>query len=106
MKNPNQIKEQFIVVGCKTTIFGYCVSRRPYLRNAWFRRFSTKQEKAYALLHKIECAEYNVKIRVRRGKNLPDEWDDLRSSVNYGIKGWKRNSKRKHQYLNVRTSSE
>lgn len=105
MKNPNRIKEQFIVLGEEHSRYGY-FNYRPFLRNVWFREFSTKQEKAYSLLHQIECAEYGLKIRVRRGKNLPDSWDDLRSSINYGVKGWKRNSKRKHQYLNMKKSGD
>lgn len=99
MKNPKRIKEQFIVADEHPSYLRYFITYRPYLRNSWFRRFSTKQEKSCSLLHEIEYAEYGFKVRVRRGKNLPDSWDDLSSSVNYGVKGWKHNSKRKHQYF-------
>lgn len=40
-----------------------------------------------------------VKIRGRRkGKNLPDGWDDFQNSARNEKKSWKRNSKRKHQW--------
>lgn len=98
MKNPKRIKEQYIVCGEKHYRFGL-ITYRPYLRNVWFREFSTKQEKSYALLHQIEYAEYGLRIRNRRGSNLPDSWEDLRSSVDDGAKSWKHNSKRKSQYF-------
>lgn len=72
----------------------------PNLRNWYYRSFSTKQEKSCAILHAIECREMSVKVRIRerRGKSLPSDWDDFKSTFHYVKKCWKHNSKRAHQY--------
>ncbi|MFA0135374.1 hypothetical protein AB4440_24235 [Vibrio splendidus] len=70
----------------------------PSVRSGTHKHFSTKQEKSYYFLHKIECREYPVKQRATRGRALANPWDDYPSYV-YGLaKSWKYNSKRQNQY--------
>lgn len=71
----------------------------PYLRSYIFKNFSTKQEKSAYNLHSIEYRHYLVKIRVARGKALPDPYNDYTACVYKLAKSWKHNSKRRHQYL-------
>lgn len=52
-----------------------------------------------SIFHLIEYKDYPLKLRVARGSGLPEEWDDLPSSVYKVAKSWKHNSKRKHQYF-------
>ena len=82
----------------------YVRSILPNARNQTFRSFSTKQERSLYLLHKSEFrhADFHITLRARRGKALPDPWDDIISSL-YGVKkSWKHNSKRRHQYHRIR----
>lgn len=72
--------------------------RYPHLRSRYFKKFSTYQERSFYFIHLIEYKDYPLKIRVARGTGLPEEWDDLPSSVYNVAKSWKHNSKRKHQY--------
>ncbi|KII75233.1 hypothetical protein PL18_19550 [Vibrio renipiscarius] len=70
----------------------------PSVRSGTHKHFSTKQEKSYYFLHKVECRGYPIKLRAARRKALANPWDDYQSHV-YGLaKSWKYNSKRQKQY--------
>lgn len=72
----------------------------PNLRNYYYRKIRTKQEKAVNYQHRIECFEMGVKVKIRskRCENLADGWDDIPSFFHDMKKCWKHNSKRAHQY--------
>ncbi len=70
----------------------------PTVRSRIHKHFSTKQEKSYYFLHKIECCEYPIKLRAARGRLLANPWDDYSAHVYDVAKCWKHNSKRRHQY--------
>lgn len=72
----------------------------PNVRNHFYRKIATKQERSLFELHEIEYAkEYNLKLRRSRSKkNLPDSYDDIRCGTFEGKNSWKHNSKRKKQY--------
>lgn len=55
--------------------------RYPHMRNAYFKKFSTYPERSFYFFHLIEYKDYPLKLRVARGSGLPEEWDDLPSSV-------------------------
>ncbi|NOH98144.1 hypothetical protein F0226_15370 [Vibrio sp. 99-70-13A1] len=70
----------------------------PSVRSGTHKHFSTRQEKSYFFLHKIECKGYPVKLRAARGRSLANPWGDYPAYV-YGLaKSWKHNSKRRYQY--------
>ena len=103
MKEVKQLKEQYqLSVKTKSTWFGQFDHHFIYRRDNICRSFSTKQEKSYALLHETEYKCYGLKVRNKRGGNLPSDWEDLPSFVYRGERDWKRNSKRKHQYFRVK----
>lgn len=81
----------------KSKLFLKCVVLP--MRNAYFKKFSTYPERSFYFFHLIEYKDYPLKLRVARGSGLPEEWDDLPSSVYKVAKSWKHNSKRKHQYF-------
>ncbi|MGF1754750.1 hypothetical protein L4C33_14275 [Vibrio makurazakiensis] len=70
----------------------------PSIRSGTHKHFSTKQEKSYYFLHRIECRGYPIKLRAARGKALPNPWFDYPSYVYDLAKSWKHNSKRQKQY--------
>ncbi len=70
----------------------------PSVRSGTHKHFSTKQEKSYFFLHKVECRGYPVKLRAARGKSLANPWDDYPAHVYSVRKSWKHNSKRRCQY--------
>ncbi|NRB69620.1 MAG: hypothetical protein HRU48_20000 [Vibrio sp.] len=70
----------------------------PSVRSGTHKHFSTKQEKSYFFLHKVEYSEYPLKLRPARGKSLANPWDDYPAYVYDVAKCWKHNSKRRHQY--------
>lgn len=70
----------------------------PSVRSRYHKHFSTKQEKSYYFLHKIESRGYPIKLRAARGRILADPWDDYPSFVYRFAKSWKHNSKRHKQY--------
>lgn len=70
----------------------------PRVRSGTHKHFSTKQEKSYFFLHKVEYSEYPLKLRPARGKSLANPWDDYPAYVYNVAKCWKHNSKRRHQY--------
>jgi len=70
----------------------------PQLRNAYYKHFSTRQEKSFFYLHRIEYKAYPLKLRAARGKSLADPWDDYPSNADSLAKSWKHNAKRRHQY--------
>ncbi|AXN31996.1 hypothetical protein [Vibrio coralliilyticus] len=70
----------------------------PSVRSGTHKHFSTKQEKSYFFLHKVECRGYPIKLRAARGKALADPWDDYPAYVYDVAKCWKHNSRRRHQY--------
>ncbi|HCE2839551.1 hypothetical protein CGJ94_17635 [Vibrio parahaemolyticus] len=70
----------------------------PSVRSGTHKHFSTKQEKSYYFLHKVECREYLIKLRAARGRSLANPWDDYPAHVYDVAKCWKHNSKRRHQY--------
>lgn len=74
-----------------------------YRRDYMHRHFSTKQEKSYAVMHALEYKEYKLRIRPKRGKCLPKDWDDFPAFVHDGERDWKRNSKRRHQYYRIKS---
>ena len=102
MKKRMMLKEQYKKsVQPYTSAFAGLDYDYPCRRNFIFRKFSTRQEKSSALMHKIEYAEYGLKIRVCRAAALVDDYEDLVSGL-YGVKNcWKHNSKRKHQWIEV-----
>lgn len=70
----------------------------PFLHSASIKKFSTKQEKSFYFMHSLECREYKVKLRAKRGKALAHVNDDLNSSAFDVARCWKNNSKRPKQY--------
>ena len=70
----------------------------PLLKNCLYKRFSTRQEKSYFYLHRIEYKEYHLKLRAARGTQLADPWDDHPSTVYDVARSWKHNSRRRYQY--------
>ncbi|EGR0088764.1 hypothetical protein FR274_20185 [Vibrio vulnificus] len=48
--------------------------RRP-INFGTHKRFSSRQEKSYFFLHKVESHEYPLKLRPARGKSLANPWD-------------------------------
>lgn len=70
----------------------------PNVRSAIHKHFSTKQEKSYFFLHKVEYREYPIKLRAARGKALANPWDDYPTYIYDVAKCWKHNSKRRYQY--------
>jgi len=70
----------------------------PCIRSHTHKHFSTKQEKSYYFLHRIELRNYPIKLRAARGGALANPWDDYPSSVYALAKSWKHNSKRRNQY--------
>ena len=68
------------------------------VRSGTHKYFSTKQEKSYYFLHKVEWREYPIKLRAARGRSLANPWDDYPAHVYDVAKCWKHNSKRRHQY--------
>jgi len=70
----------------------------PNLRSWLHKRFSTRQEKSYYWLHRIEYKEYSINIRASRGTQLANPWDDYPSDSYDVARSWKHNSRRKHQY--------
>lgn len=70
----------------------------PLLRSWLHKCFSTRQEKSYYWLHRIEYKEYPIKLRAARGNRLANPWDDYPSDAYDVAKSWKHNSRRKHQY--------
>lgn len=70
----------------------------PSVRSGTHKHFSTKQEKSYFFLHKVECRGYPIKLRAARGKALANPWDDFPAYVYNVAKCWKHNSRRRHQY--------
>lgn len=73
----------------------------PYLRSNVIKKFSTKQEKAFHLMHSHECGEYQVrvKLRAKRGNALATVNKDQDTTAFKLGKCWKHNSKRKHQFF-------
>ena len=70
----------------------------PSVRSGTHKHFSTKQEKSYFFLHKIECRGYPIKLRAARGRPLAKPWDDYPAYAYDLAKSWKHNSKRRYQY--------
>ncbi len=83
-----------VKLGSKTTIWIVYAS----LRSVCHKHFSTKQEKSFYFLHKIDCCGFPIKLRAARGRVLADPWNDYPSSVAHVAKSWKHNSKRRKQY--------
>ena len=69
-------------------------------RSNQHKAFSTKQERSMYLMHHIEYTkQYGKILRCSRSNSyLPDEYDDLPTSVHHFAKSWKHNSNRKKQY--------
>lgn len=67
-------------------------------RNKYMRKFSCKQEYSMAVMHIIE---YNVQIRAKRCKGLPDPWDDY-FAKDLTYKSWKDRTKRNCQYYKIK----
>ena len=81
--------------------YQYEVSGRwkyPRLRSWYLKKFSTKQEKSFYFLHKIEYCEFPLKLRAARGKSLADPWDDHYCFASKLGQSWKHKSRRKSQY--------
>ncbi len=72
----------------------------PNLRDYMFRHLSTKQERSLYLMHEHEYfKEYNLKLRKKRSaRQLPTEYDDIRSFVKKSSASWKHSTKRRTQY--------
>lgn len=87
----------FYEIGSKKVFWDKVVY--PEMRSGIHKSFSTLQEKSFYAIHSREYKrDYRLKLRQGRScRSLPDSYDDLSSDV-YGQKGWKRRSKRKHQY--------
>lgn len=69
-----------------------------FLRSYVHKKFSTRQEKSFHSLHRIEYKEYPLKLRVARGKQLAEPWDDYPFHGYDIARSWKHNSRRKRQY--------
>lgn len=82
----------------KTQINRFPTTIYPNLRSSIIKKFSTIQEKAAYFQHSIECKQWKVKLRAKRGKSLATVNDDLKTSAYDLAKSWKHNSKRKHQH--------
>jgi len=72
--------------------------RYPLLQSDPLKKFSTRQEKSYYFLHRIEYKEYSIKLRPSRGSCLANPWDDYSSGCHDTAKSWKHNSRRRHQH--------
>lgn len=72
------------------------------LKENWYRfhrRLKTTQEHRVTCGHDSEFRdEFKFGRSKRKGKNLPNSWDDFNISAWYSRKSWKTNSKRKHQW--------
>ena len=82
----------------KTQINRFPTTTYPNLRNSIIKKFSTIQEKAAYFQHSIECKEWKVNLRAKRGTGLANVNDDYRTSAYSLAKSWKHNSKRKRQH--------
>ncbi|MDF9401367.1 hypothetical protein [Vibrio sp. 1180_3] len=71
----------------------------PCVRSGTHKHFSTKQEKSYFFLHKVEYRDYPVKLRAARGKLLANPWDDYPAYVYDVARCWKHNSVNLHLNL-------
>lgn len=63
-----------------------------------FRNVNTKNEMTQNLAHENEYGQEFIRGR-RRGRNLPNSWDDVPSSYWDCRRSWKHHSKRKHQWV-------
>jgi hypothetical protein len=102
MNRAKKIKKQYrdsYIVKSRFMSIHYEVEIYPYIKSGTHKRFSTKQEKSLAKMHKKEYKrDYNLKIRGKRDGGIPEPWDDYPSYVYDVAKSWKHNSKRKNQY--------
>ena len=69
----------------------------PFITYGYHRSFNTMPERRR---NAADCDDYGHEIvrGKRRGRNLPDPWDDYPNSACYEQKSWKRHSKRRHQW--------
>lgn len=67
----------------------------------YFRHPRTMNESKRSLdRYDPEYTEYKIKFRGRRNEHtLPNAWDDVMCSIHDQFKGWKSNSKRRHQWI-------
>lgn len=94
-----KLKQQYRHSVKRTFWYGFQWENYPSVRSGTHKHFSTKQEKSYYFLHQIECREFPIKLRAKRGKALADPWDDYPSYVYDVAKSWKHNSRRRNQYF-------
>lgn len=66
--------------------------------SSYFRKVNTKNEMTQNLAHENEYGQEFIRGR-RRGRNLPNSWDDVHSSYWGCRRSWKHHSKRKSQWV-------
>lgn len=91
--NPNKIKRGY-------GTYNYWDSHEgefPYKTYCYHRILRTMPERRR---NAADCDDYGHEIvrGKRRGRNLPDPWDDHENSATHEQKCWKRHSKRRHQW--------
>ena len=91
------LKQQYVKVVKKGLTGDYDDEFFPNRQDKWYRHFSTKQEKSFYFLHRIEYKTYRIRLGYKRCQ-IFDSWEDLTPFSCYGGKNWKHNSKRKYQY--------
>lgn len=92
--NPNKIKRGYYT--------GYWFEddnkyEADFITGGYFRSFYTMNERRQNAAHVDDYGIEVVRGR-RRGRNLPDSWDDYKNSSWGSVKSWKHHSKRRHQY--------
>ena len=93
--DPNKIKRGYYHTYCWSDVD---VPRSLNFKvDGYFRTISTTNERRQNALH---VAEYgpNIIRGARRGRSLPDSWDDYCNSAGRAANNWKHNSKRRHQW--------
>lgn len=96
-----KLKEQYHLSTRPYYLFG-CEFYSYYKRRDYYHRsFSTKQERSLYQLHLAEYRNSKLRLRARRGNALPDDWDDLPSSMSKKNKSWKTSTRRKHQWFRL-----
>lgn len=102
MDKLKHLKPQYVKVVKKGLTGDYDDEFFPNLQDKSYRHFSTKQEKSFYFLHRLEYKNYGINLRGKRRKMLISSWEDLSPFSAYGGKNWKHQSKRKHQYFRLK----
>jgi len=68
-----------------------------FVTGGWYRSFNTMQERRRNAADVADWGAEIVRGR-RRGRNLPDAWDDYQNATCHSVNSWKTHSKRRHQW--------